>query len=53
VQGEEVGALSKTFAALYPIRVLGKRIKQHNRPLYFTLKYLLVAVVLYLIFFWR
>ena len=53
VQGEEVGALSKTFAALYPIRVLGKRIKQYNRPLYFTLKYLLVAVVLYLIFFWR
>jgi beta-hydroxylase len=50
VQGEEVGALSKTFAALYPIRVLGKRIKQYNRPLYFTLKYLLVAVVLYLIF---
>ncbi len=39
VQGEEVGALSRTFAALYPIRVLGKRIKQYNRPLYFTLKY--------------
>jgi beta-hydroxylase len=53
VQGEEVGALSKAFAALYPIRVLGKRIKQYNRPLYFTLKYLLVAVVLYSIFFWR
>ena len=51
VQGEEVGALSKMFAALYPIRVLGKRIKQYNRPLYFTLKYALVAAVLYLIFF--
>ena len=51
MQGEEVGALSKMFAALYPIRVLGKRIKQYNRPLYFTLKYALVAAVFYLIFF--
>jgi len=53
VQGEEVGLLSRFFGLVYPIRVLGKRIKERSRPLYFTLKYALVVVVLYLIFFWR
>jgi beta-hydroxylase len=50
VPGEEVGALNRLFQAIYPIRVLGKRIKKRSRPLYFTLKYALVAAVFYLIF---
>jgi beta-hydroxylase len=50
VPGEEVGALNRLFQAIYPIRVLGKRIKKRSRPLYFTLKYALVAGVFYLIF---
>ena len=51
VPGEEVGALNRVFQAIYPIRVLGKRIKKRSRPLYFFLKYAMVAAVFYLIFF--
>ncbi len=47
-----MGVLNHVFAiAVYRIRLVGKRIKQYNRPLYFSLKYALVAAVFYLIFF--
>jgi beta-hydroxylase len=51
VPTEEVGLLNRVFQLVYPIRVLGKRIKKRSKPLYFVLKYSLVAAVLYVIFF--
>ena len=50
VQGEAVGVVNKAFGLLYPIRVLGKRIKQRSKPAYYLLKYAIVAGVLYMIF---
>jgi beta-hydroxylase len=51
VPGEEVGLFNRLFGLLYPIRVLGKRIKKRTRTGYFVLKYVLVAAILYAIFF--
>lgn len=51
VPGEEVGAISRFFSWIYPIRVFAKRIKQRSKPLYYVLKYGAVAAVVYLVFF--
>jgi beta-hydroxylase len=50
VPGEKVGLVNKAFGLLYPIRVVGKRIKQTSKPAYYAIKYALVVGVLYLIF---
>lgn len=48
---ESVGFINKLFKYLYQIRILGKRIKQYNQPLYYCVKYTLMASLLWAIFF--
>jgi len=43
--------VNKIFAKVYSVRVISKRIKRWNRPLYKTLKYTLFLGMIYLIFF--
>jgi len=49
--GDPVGMVNKIFAKVYSVRVISKRIKRWNRPLYKTLKYTLFLGMIYLIFF--
>lgn len=51
IPGEKVGILNRVFEYVYQIRVLGTRIKAWNRPVYYLLKWLLIALIAYLIFF--
>ena len=51
VPGEHVGALNRVFELLYKLRLLGVRVKQWNKPVYYALKWLLIAALVYLIFF--
>ena len=46
VDGEKVGFVNKAFAFIYPIRMVGKRMKAWNRRVYYTVKYALVAALL-------
>lgn len=48
---EPVGVLNHIFAVAYRVRLLGKRIKQYNKTLYYAVKYVLLGALLYLIFF--
>jgi beta-hydroxylase len=50
-RGDKVGLLNRVFSHVYKIRELGKRIKNKNRRVYYVLKYVLFAVLVYLIFF--
>jgi beta-hydroxylase len=50
VEGERVGAVNVAFGYLYRVRLLGKRIKQWDRRVYYALKWLLFGGLLYLIF---
>jgi beta-hydroxylase len=46
VDGEKVGFVNKAFAFVYPIRLVGKRMKAWNRRVYYVVKYALVAALL-------
>ena len=46
---EPVGVLNHVFAALYRVRLVGKRIKQWNRTVYYLIKYALIGWLLYAI----
>jgi len=46
---EHVGVLNHVFEYVYKIRILGTRIKAWNRPVYYLLKWLLIAALLYAI----
>ena len=46
VDGEKVGFVNKAFAFIYPIRLVGKRMKAWNRKVYYAVKYSLVAALL-------
>jgi beta-hydroxylase len=50
VPGEHVGALNRAFEYVFKIRILGTRIKAWNRPVYYALKWLLIAAILYGLF---
>lgn len=50
VEGEKVGLLNHVFGYAYRVRLLGKRIKQWNRRVYYVLKWLLIGGLLYLVF---
>jgi beta-hydroxylase len=39
VEGERVGALNKVFGYLYEVHLLGRRLKDWNRSVYYGLKY--------------
>ncbi|HWK74736.1 MAG TPA: aspartyl/asparaginyl beta-hydroxylase domain-containing protein [Povalibacter sp.] len=51
VPGEHVGVLNHVFEYVYKIRILGTRIKAWNKPFYYALKWLLIAAIVYAIFF--
>ena len=48
---DKTGKINKAFRYVYSIRLLGKRIKAYNRNLYYAVKYALMLLILYLIFF--
>lgn len=47
VPGEHVGALNHIFSFVYQIRALGERIKAWSRPVYYALKWSLLATLCY------
>ncbi len=49
--GEKVGVINQIFEKAYGIRVLSRRLKKWNKPLYKTTKYGLFALIVYWIFF--
>lgn len=51
VEGEKVGIINKIFGYIYTIRIVGKRLKNFNKPLYYIVKFGLIFGILYLIFF--
>ncbi|MGD8175993.1 aspartyl/asparaginyl beta-hydroxylase domain-containing protein [Marinimicrobium sp. ARAG 43.8] len=51
VDGDKVGFLNRMFGTLYKVRLLGKKVKQFNKPLYYALQYSLYALLIYWIFF--
>ena len=50
MDSESIGVLNKIFGVVYYIRVVGKKIKRWNRSVYYTLKYTLFALLVWLIF---
>jgi beta-hydroxylase len=46
VDGERVGVLNKVFGKLYEIHLAGRKIKDFNRTVYYTLKYSLAALII-------
>lgn len=48
---DKTGLLNRIFGLVYPIRVLGKRLKAFNSNIYYLVKYALLALVLYAIIF--
>jgi beta-hydroxylase len=48
---DKTGKINKAFKYVYSIRLLGKRIKAYNRNVYYAVKYALMLIILYLIFF--
>jgi beta-hydroxylase len=48
---DRVGGINKAFKYLYSIRLVGKKLKAFNKPLYYTVKYILFGAIFYLIFF--
>lgn len=51
VKGDKVGFLNRAFAYLYQVRLVGKKIKAFNKPLYYILQYSLYLALIYWIFF--
>lgn len=49
--GDKVGFLNRIFGYVYQIRVVGKKLKKFNKPLYYILQYGLYLGLIYLIFF--
>lgn len=46
---EKIGIFNKCFKYIYSIRLVGKKLKEFNKPLYYGVKYLLFAVIVYLV----
>lgn len=49
--GDKVGVINKVFGYVYGIRLIGKRIKARSRLLYYVLKYILFAALIWMLFF--
>lgn len=47
VPGDKVGLLNRIFPVVYNAAQVGQRVKAYNRNLYYTLKYLVMAVIAY------
>ncbi|MFQ5671209.1 MAG: aspartyl/asparaginyl beta-hydroxylase domain-containing protein [Acidobacteriota bacterium] len=52
VPGEKVGFLNRGFEYAYQIRLLGKRLKAANRPVYYLVKFSLLGGLLYGLLVW-
>ncbi len=50
MDGDKVGFLNRLFPAVYSTRKIGQTIKGYNRTLYYTLKYLVIALLVYFLF---
>ncbi len=48
---DNTGNINKAFKYLYQIRLVGKKIKAWNKPVYKLIKYALIALIIWLIFF--
>lgn len=51
VKGDKVGLLNRAFRYLYQLRMVGKKLKAFNKPLYYVIQYALYAGLIYWIFF--
>jgi beta-hydroxylase len=51
MEGERVGALNKIFGYLYEVHLVGRRLKDWNRNVYYGVKYSLAAAVVGLVVF--
>jgi beta-hydroxylase len=47
VDGEKVGMVNKIFSVVYHLRLVGKRIKRVNKPVYYTIKWAIFGGLLY------
>lgn len=48
--GDKVGLLNRIFPVVYNVAQVGQRVKAYNRRLYYTLKYIVMAVIAYFLF---
>lgn len=48
---DRIGGLNKFFARIYGVRKIAKELKHRNRTLYYGIKYLIFALVVYLLLF--
>ena len=51
-EGDKTGLLNKVFGTIFQVRIVGKKLKKKNKPLYKVVKYTLFAGIVYLIFFY-
>jgi beta-hydroxylase len=49
--GDKIGFLNRVFSSVYKVRLVGKRIKSWNKPVYYALQYALYILLIYWIFF--
>ena len=49
--GDKTGWINRLFSVVYYIRIIGKKIKTRNKPLYIILKYLLIFTLIYILLF--
>jgi beta-hydroxylase len=50
VEGDKVGLVNRIFSYVYHVRLFGKAVKAKSKFAYYTLKWLLIGGILYLIF---
>jgi beta-hydroxylase len=48
---DRTGGLNKVFGYVYQVRLVGKKLKEYNKPLYYLSKYALFLGIIYLMFF--
>ena len=48
---DRVGFINQLFMRVYKVRELGKAVKRKNRPVYYALKFLLLGLFVYWVFF--
>jgi beta-hydroxylase len=53
VPGDKVGVLNRVFSVAYYVRLPAKALKRWNKYVYYTGKWLLLVVILFLVFFLR
>ena len=48
---DRTGGLNKVFGYIYQVRLVGKKLKEYNKTLYYITKYALFFLIAYLVFF--